>query len=231
MDNSFTYDVVQLHTLVGEVSQILLMPSTQSVLSYEAGQYVNVHHHDHSVSPLSIACAPSGTHSLEFHLFHPLENRQSRDLLRMAQDDKSWKLSGPFGHCTMACLNPLMPVIFIARGTGFASVKAMIEALSKAPRRSPMYFYWSMPLRDDFYMKDLLEQWRRQIENFDFTLLSRDQHADKTESLCEVLLRDRGDLSDFQVYASGSPAFVNAAFSSLSARGLKRDFYHSDVFF
>ncbi|VVC75059.1 CDP-6-deoxy-L-threo-D-glycero-4-hexulose-3-dehydrase reductase [Aquicella siphonis] len=229
MSNTYFYEVIRIQTLVGEVSQIFLEPGSHLALSYEAGQYVNVLHRDQSASPLSIACAPFSSRVLEFHLFHPPENHQARDLLQMGKKEKSWRLTGPFGDCTVGRLHPRKPLFFIARGTGFASVKAVIEALSQAQRRPPMHLYWSMPLRSEFYLENLLEQWAEEIDGFGCTLISRDHRAGKADSLCETLIHDWGDLSDCQIYASGSPSFVNAAFSILRDYGLQRSFFYSDV--
>jgi len=230
LPDSYLYEVSSIQQLAGHVSQIFLRAITLPPLSYAAGQYVNVMHHNQSASPLSIACAPHVDGVLEFHLFHPPENHQAEDLMRLAQNEKKWRITGPFGTCTAACLDLNMPVIFIARGTGFAPIKAVIEDLAWSWHYPPLHFYWSMPDLDHFYLMDLLEKWSAELPGFSFTPVFQDRDSEKPDSLLEILLRGHLDFSTYQVYSSGSPRFVSAVCSEMRAHGLQKEFFYSDVY-
>ena len=208
---------------------------SQPVFSYAAGQYVEVVHKDRCVSPLSIACAPTALANLEFHLFHPVENHKAQDLLRIAQAEKTWSLRGPYGSCTVNRLHPQKPIIFLARGTGFAPIKAVIEALFISPGRCPaIHLYWSVSRREDFYLTDLLEKWKTEFPNFIFTPVLTREFSPKAPAgsplLHDIVLRDYLDLSAYQVYASGPRPLVNAAFYAFQKHGLQQTFFYSDVF-
>lgn len=211
MLNEFCYRVLSTNTLLECVSQIRLQPNDKPLI-YEAGHYVNVLHHDGSVSPLSIACAPNNEGMLEFHLYHPRENLYAQDLLRMANEEKEWKIQGPFGECTANRLKLDLPIIFLAYGTGFAPIKAVIESL---PLQVPMYLYWDK----DIYLPAQINEWNQRLPHFSFSAAAY-----------EAVLRDHSDLSGYQVYATGPRAYVHAAFHAFQQHGLQRENFFSDMF-
>lgn len=190
---------------------------------------MNILHEDETVSPLSIACAPNDNSQLEFHLFHPPQNLAAQDLMRIAREQKIWRMTGPYGNCMVSRLDTERPVIFVARGTGFASVKAMIEGIIRLPLYPAISFYWSVPQQAYFYMNGLLEEWLALIPDFSYTPIALDKEAAMPRVLLQTILRDHKDLSALQVYASGSPSFVFSVFSELHFHGLERKDFYSDV--
>ena len=228
-NEEYSFRVTHIQPLAGHVAQILLRPIHFPSISYEAGQYVHVLHQDQSISPLSIACAPNDKSILEFHLFHPAQNLLAQDLMRLAREENIWRMTGPFGRCTISQLHHDRPIIFLARGTGFAPVKAMIEAFTRLPLYPAISFYWSVSQRSHLYMNELLEKWMIQIPDFSYTPVCMDQDAANPVALLETVLRDHPDISRYQVYASGSQPFVYALFSELHYRGLEMEFFYSDV--
>lgn len=227
----FSYHVKQIQLLAPFVSQIFLEP-VNDVLSYEAGQYVHVIHADKAISPLSIACTPNKKNSLEFHLFHPLQNRKAQELMKMANTEKMWVLAGPFGKCTVDRLDKGRPIIFLGRGTGFAPIKAVIESLIGAD--VSLHLYWSVTQEEDFYLLDNIEKWRREIPHFKFTPIVAKEvsEADHTNMLLlpEIVLQDYTDFTNTIVYASGPRVLIYAAYYALQKQGLKQVNFYSDVF-
>lgn len=230
LDHDFAYHVTRVLALSEQVSHVFLRP-VKAALSYTAGQYAHVLHQDKHVSLLSIANAPRENNELEFHLFHPPQNAYAKDLLHMAQHEKIWHLRGPFGHCTVDKLEPFRPVIFIARGTGFAPVKAVIESLVNHTNKNwypeklpPLSLYWFMTQRGAFYLQDQLEAWRASL-GLTYQLIIQHQKTDFSP-----VIRHHPYLKEAQVYASASPDFVHAAFAALEACGLERGRFFSDVF-
>lgn len=225
----FTYSVIQLQPLAEHISQIILEPKNVSAsLSYEAGQYIEVLHADQHASPLSIACAPNTNQRLEFHLYHPHDNLNAQNLLQMAQQQKEWHIRGPYGRCTTARLEKNKPIIFLAYGTAFAPVKAVIEGLLQTKDYPPMHIFWSGTRRSDIYMTHLLETWVNEVPDFMFTpVFIRDMSV--PVALHELVLRDYTDLQSSQVYAAGPGHIIAKEFAALSAHGLVRERFYSDV--
>lgn len=213
LSNLFSYRVTCIETVAAAVSRILLLPDN-NVLAYQAGQYVFVQHGDNNESPLSIACAPRADGMLEFHLFHPDSNSNALALLRLAQETKSWTLRGPFGGCTWAHLQADLPVIFLAQGTGFAPIKAMLEA---APPKADMAFYWYMPEEKDFYLLNTIAD----------VLVPRLFSGESM--MLRSLLSAHTAISQLQIYAVASARTVSHMFTVLQAAGLSRAQFHSDM--
>lgn len=235
LPNEFLYHVAEVQPFTEHVSQIFLQPMSESVLAYEAGQYVQVIHHDLSLSPLSIACAPIANHTLEFHLFHPAAGKpKAQALQQLAYHKNEWRLSGPFGTCTVSRLHPTMPIIFLAHRTGFAPIKAIIEMLSQSSHCPPIHLYWGVNTRHDLYLTALVEKWATQLTDFVFTpvfIKEVDEHGQiHPHLLQETMLRDHDDFSRYQVYVSGPESLVRAVFLGGKQKGLQREFFYSDVF-
>lgn len=225
-ENDFAYQVTRVQPLSEQVSQFFLSPEKMPGLIYAAGQYISVIHHDGRISYLSIACAPRIDNQLEFHVFHPSENALAQDLLHQAQTDKRWLLEGPFGECTADKLQTQRPIIFLARGTGFAPIKAVIEALTNQKNSPPIYLYWFIPQETHFYLVDLLEAWEKKLTNFSYDLLADQVYG---EVSFKRIAEQHKDFSNTFVYASGSMQFVHTAFAALQPHGLQRELFMSDV--
>lgn len=232
MHNQFTYQIIETNTLAANVSQIILSPMHKP-LSYEAGQYAHVYHQDLSFSPLSIACAPKDNNLLEFHLFHSPQNFKAQEILQIAHQKKTWQLSGPYGVCTASRLLKVnKPIIFVARGTGFAPIKAVIEVLTAFPHCPPMHLYWSAATTEDFYLTELISTSVKQ-GNFSYTQVLTSQRSDQIHflphPLQEKILQDHKDLSRHQVYVGGSRPLVHAIFQALHEAGMYKELFYSDV--
>ncbi len=234
--NEFIYDVVNVECIAKEVTQILLRPSNDFHLFYQAGQYVKVIHSNGQISPLSIANAPEKNGLIELHLAHPSDNLPAHDILRMISEEKKITLRGPYGSCTAKKMYEKPCVIFLARGTGFASVKAMIEEKIKMDSLNPadrqLHFYWSVTTPQEFYRHELITQWTNDIKNFSFTpVLSRPYPAwqGKVGWLQDIVLHDYPDLTNYRILISAPPQMVHAVQRALESHGLSTMDYCSDI--
>ncbi|MEO8963773.1 MAG: 2Fe-2S iron-sulfur cluster-binding protein [Gammaproteobacteria bacterium] len=231
LPKQFVYDVVRCESLAENVMRIILKPSADEHLVFQAGQYIKVVHQDDSLSPLSIASIPG--FDLELHLAYSEENASSQDVLRMARVEKKLTLRGPYGNCTVADIQCDLPIIFLARGTGFASIKAMVEQLKEFQKYPAMHLYWGVTDRKELYLDSLAKRWVTELEYFSYTpVLSRDDESwgGKIGLLQDVILQDFPSLVDYQVYASAPESIVHDALHEFQRAGLRRGRYYSDVF-
>ncbi|HSW70271.1 MAG TPA: 2Fe-2S iron-sulfur cluster-binding protein [Gammaproteobacteria bacterium] len=227
------YNVIHRETLGKAITKIVLGPSEDSHLFYQAGQYIKIIHADGTLSPLSIASAPEENFLIELHLAHPPDNLQAQDILRFTASEKKVVFTGPYGNCTIGELYGTKPIIFLARGTGFAPVKAIVEEIQKFKNYPRMHFYWSVTSPDEFYMDELLTRWVSEIKNFSYTpVLSRDypHWNGRVGLLQDVVLEDYSDLLDYLVYVSAPEAIVHDVLHKFLAAGVERKNYFSDVF-
>lgn len=216
-----------------DITKILLRPSTELRLSYEAGQYIKILHSNGDLSPLSIANAPEEKGLLELHLTHSEDNLQARDILRMISEEKKLILRGPYGSCTASELSAEQPIIFLARGTGFAPIKAIIENNLNFNNNRAIHFYWSVRSPEDFYLDEVISQWTREIKNFSFTPIVSRQYPHwqgRVGLLQDILLQDYPTIAQHQVYVCAPESVVHDILHVLQQAGLPRNHFYSDVF-
>lgn len=224
MHNAFPCHVISIKPLTERIAQLYIKPQTH--FTYEAGQYIEVIQ-DGQNAYLSIANAPQDN-QLEFHLFHAADNPKAQSLLQLAQQEKQWIIKGPYGSCTVNHLNNRKPIIFLARGTGFAPVKAVIETLLAQQAPMPIYLYWSVKTKSDLYLLDVIEAWQKQNNLFHFSPIFTEETGSHIPP--SVILKQHADLSNYQVYVSGPKPLVMTAYHDFSSHGLQREWFFSDVF-
>lgn len=216
------YQVMHHEYLAKNISRVLLKSPTRAFISYQAGQYIHVVHHDQVESPMSIACAPLDFSMIELHLYHPPENRQALDMLRMVIEEKCLALRGPYGRCTASVIRLDRPVIFLANGTGFAPIKAVMEELLRLKKLPSLHLYWCADSQAELYLRELVVSWETTSEVFRFT-------AVEPQTMVAAVLEDYPDLSRCQVYAVETPDVVSSALDLFMRQGLDEKYFYSDV--
>jgi len=121
------------------VLTLRLPPSTQ--FNYLSGQYIDLIHGSIRRS-YSIANAASTTSGIELHI-RLLQDGEFSQVLKQSTPNQLMRIEGPKG--TFFIRSADSPIIFLAGGTGFAPVKAMVESLLATPLRRDIYIYWGMP--------------------------------------------------------------------------------------
>lgn len=221
--------VEQCCSLTASIAQIFLCCVGSQPLVYEAGQYIKIVHAGLSTYPFSIASAPHVP--FELHLHHPKENIIAREILQQITEQKQLTIRGPYGSCTASRIALSRPVIFLARGTGFAPIKAVIEALIDRPDCPPIHLYWSAAGWQELYMRELVEVWVKTHSNFNYTAVLTREYIESVRfgSAAQIILQDYPDLSGYQVYASGPQAMIYPALYAFQQHGLAREWFYSDV--
>lgn len=108
------------------------------------------------------------------------------------------------------------PMVFVASGTGFAPIKAIIEnAIADGTRRA-MTLYWGGRRPRDLYLSELPRKWADENAGFRFVpviseALPEDAWTGRPGLVHRAVVEDFPDLSGHQVYACGVPAMVKAA--------------------
>ncbi|MEY3960015.1 MAG: hypothetical protein RIR14_669, partial [Pseudomonadota bacterium] len=128
------------------------------------------------------------------------------------------------------------PIVFVASGTGFAPIKAIIEHAIHKNIRRPMTLYWGGRRPRDLYMNALCEQWAAELPDFRYVpvvsdALPEDQWAGRTGFVHHAVMADLPDLSSYQAYACGAPVVVDSARQDFVAQcGLPDDQFFADSF-
>ncbi|HHJ80941.1 MAG TPA: CDP-6-deoxy-delta-3,4-glucoseen reductase [Candidatus Tenderia electrophaga] len=225
--------VVKLERLAEDVIRLYLkLPDTER-MQFLAGQYIDILLPDGRRRSFSIANAPHDDAFIELHVrlieggeftSHVFNAMQEKDILR---------IEGPYGSFTLQEESE-RPMIFVAGSTGFGPVKGIIEHALQEGVERPMFLYWGARAKDDLYLNDLPETWQ-QRDNFTYVpVLSAakddDQWQGRTGLVHEAVLADFDSLSGYEVYASGSPAMIEAVRQGVAMKGLAGNYFYFDRF-
>ncbi len=220
-----THDVMVLH---------LKLPQQQR-LQFLAGQYVDLLLRDGSRRSFSLANSPLDDEYLQLHVRHVDSGGGFTDhVFGTMQEKDLLRLEGPLGTFFLR-EDTARPVIFMAGGTGFGPIKAILEyAFAKGVTRK-MHFFWGVRARRDLYMRELPIAWAQQYTNFRYTpVLSAPRREDgwsgRTGWVHEAVAQDYSNLADHDIYACGPPPMVTAGHTLFTAQGLDPAHYFSDSF-
>lgn len=227
--------VVGLTPIAHDVMKIRIKLPQNQRFHYLAGQYIDLLMRDGRRRSFSIANPPGEEGILELHVRrvpdgyftnYIFDGMRERDLLRF---------QGPLGTFFLRGGGDDRPLIFVAGGTGFAPIKAILEQAFEEGIQRPMHLFWGVRALRDLYMRELAASWQRQYDHFEFTpVLSEpggdDDWTGDTGWVHEAVTRSHPDLSAYQVYASGPPPMIEALRTHFPEHGLPADQLFFDSF-
>jgi CDP-4-dehydro-6-deoxyglucose reductase, E3 len=232
--------VKQIRKLAPDVIALHLRTPYNDNMLFAPGQYVDFLLEGDKRRSYSIANAPmleGGMMDLEVHIRHSPGGLFTDRVFGKLKVNEVLRFEGPLGTFYLR-EESAKPVVFLASGTGFGPIKAIIEyALRrKISEQRPMALYWGCRTRQDLYMLDLPEQWAREAPNFRFVpvlsdALAEDRWTGRTGFVHRAVIEDFRDLSGHQVYACGAPVMVDAArHDFIGACGLPAAEFFADAF-
>lgn len=226
--------VQKLEKVAHDVMVLQLKLPANERLQFLAGQYIDILLKDGKRRSFSLANAPHDDAFLELHIRHTPGGRFTEHVFNEMKEKAILRFEGPLGSFFLR-EDSDKPILFLAGGTGFAPIKAMLEHAFHTGIDREMTLYWGTRQLRDLYMPQLPSAWQAEHSNFRFIpVLSQPQAADnwpgRTGRVPEAVLSDFEDLSGFQVYACGTPAMVDAARQRFIARGLPQDEFYADAF-
>lgn len=218
--------VVRVTPLTDKIIALQLLP--ENYIDYQAGQYLQIFSEGQWLS-YSIANAPLGAHNYELHIRHDPQNTSNQALFREIKQQGNVRIRLPFGDCHLDKLDADRPILFIAGGTGFAPVHAMIEQLLATGDRRPFVLYWGARSQSDLYLEEKALQWQAHVSHFRYVPLV--SATDSGETLATLVLKQhKKDLFDYQVVIGGPFDMVYATRDALVAAGVLNSRLYSDAF-
>ncbi|MDY0308518.1 MAG: CDP-6-deoxy-delta-3,4-glucoseen reductase [Castellaniella sp.] len=231
--------VLSLDPLAPDVMEISLQLPSAEAFRFQPGQYLEFILKDGSRRSYSMACGQLEDHRLRLHVRHMpgglftsrvfgvgAEPLKPRDILR---------IEGPLGSFF---LDPddSRPIVFLASGTGFAPIQAMVEGMLARGDTRPATLYWGGRRPADLYRQDLALGWQDRLPGFRYVPVLSEAAPDdgwegRTGWVHLAVMADLPDLSGHQVYACGNPAMVEAARRDFIEQcGLAPEAFHADAF-
>jgi CDP-4-dehydro-6-deoxyglucose reductase len=212
----------------------LQLPANET-FTYRAGQYVEFVLRDGSRRCYSMANAsPDGT-GIELHIRHMPGGKFTDHVFGGMKDKDILRIEGPFGSFYLR-EDSAKPIILLASGTGFAPIKAIIEAMQHASSRRSVTLYWGARRPGDLYMNDWVVDQLAGMVNLRYVPVishgnGEDRWVGRTGNVHLAVLEDCADLCAHQVYACGAPAMVEAARRDFISHGkLPADEFFADSF-
>lgn len=225
MDMPVMAQIHAVEPLTTSILRVILQP--QHYVQYLAGQYLQILT-NHEALSYSIANAPLGAHQYEIHVRHVKTNPLHQQLLHDMQTEGELPLFLPLGTCHVGRLALDKPILWIAQGTGFAHVKAMIEHGLAQDSTAPTALCWLARAPADWYLEPLVREWEARVPTFRyFPILSEMEDS----ILIPHLLESTGFVrEDLQVVLAGPFERMQTLRTILLQQGLGLQQLFSDAF-
>ncbi|MCU0896646.1 MAG: CDP-6-deoxy-delta-3,4-glucoseen reductase [Burkholderiales bacterium] len=220
---------------VEDVAILYLKLPANERLQFLAGQYIEFLLKDGSRRSFSMANAPHDDEFLQLHVRHVPGGGFTDHVFNAMKERDILRFEGPLGSFFLR-EESAKPIVFVASGTGFAPIKAVLESAFKKGVERPMTLYWGGRRPRDLYMDDLARSWAKDHANFRYVpvvsdALPEDGWTGRTGFVHRAVMEDFADLSGHQVYACGAPIVVESARRDYThERGLPLDEFFADSF-
>ncbi len=208
--------VQKLERLADDVMLVALKLPANERLQFLAGQYIEFILKDGSRRSFSMANPPHADELIELHVRHVAGGQFTDHVFGKMKERDILRMEGPLGTFFLR-EDSEKPIVFVASGTGFAPIKAIIEhALHKGVKRS-MVLYWGGRRPKDLYLDALAKKWAAEhVEQLKYVpvvsdALPEDGWTGRTGFVHRAVMEDFPDLSAHQVYACGVPVMVDSA--------------------
>ncbi len=225
--------VVRKERLAPEVMRLWLRLPEGRRLGHRAGQYIDIVLPDGRRRGFSLANPPEEDALLELHVRRRPGGFFTSQVFDGLSEGALLRIEGPLGDFHLR-EDGDRPWVFVAGGTGFAPIKAMVEHAIRRGLSRPIHLYRGARDRAALYLPDLPIAWREALPGLRYVpVLSHpapeDRWQGRTGLVTEAVVADLSDLSGFDLYMAGPPAMVATGRALFPAHGLpsERLFYDS----
>ena len=222
--------IVKIKYLNADVIQLSLNILNNNRLLYLAGQYIDLIHPDFSPRSFSIANAPTNINLIELHIRLVPDGKFTNFIFNNLQKNALMQIEGPKG--TFFLREGTRPIVFVAGGTGFGPIKAVVEHMIKIKLNRKIYIYWGVRDEADLYM-DLPLKWAQSFANIKFIpvlSMASSNWQGRVGYVHNSVLEDFASLQDYEVYACGPPIMIESCTNAFYNIGLAEDSFFADSF-
>lgn len=226
--------VQHIERAAADVIVLTLKLPVNERLQFLPGQYIEFLLKEGKTRAFSIANAPVDDGHIELHIRLVAGGEFTQHVFNGMKEKDILRLRGPLGTFFLREESD-KPAIFVAGGTGFAPIKAIIEHALRASLSRPMTLYWGAQARSGLYRHQLPARWAEENPWFHYVPVlsaaaAEDAWPGRTGLVHRTVLEDHPDLSAYQVYVCGAPAMVEAARRDFLAAGLPETEFFADAF-
>ncbi|HVB58962.1 MAG TPA: FAD-binding oxidoreductase [Candidatus Acidoferrales bacterium] len=241
-DRIVILEVAAIEQAAANVLRVRLKPTVtgECFCEFTPGQYLELWQPESSYMSraYSIANAPEGDGSVELHIHRVESGRFTTWAFSGMKVGDRLKARGPLGQFTMRS-RPDTPLLFVAGGTGFAPILALLRQQIRSQPQRDMVLVWGMKLAQDFYAQDELRPVQDQApllrivlaaEEGTPALPSRDRLSFTSGTATDVLIQNQGLLDGRDIYAAGPAPMLRMLGHQLDRFGIARERVHMDSF-
>lgn len=226
--------VQRMERLADDVMALHLKLPANEKLVFLAGQYLEFLLKDGARRSFSMANAPHDAELLQLHVRHVAGGQFTDHVFGKMKERDILRFEAPLGTFFLR-EDSDKPIVFVASGTGFAPIKAVIEHMIHKGIARPMTLYWGGRRPKDLYMNALAEGWAAQGHLKYVPVISdalpEDNWTGRTGFVHRAVMQDFPDLSGHQVYACGVPIMVDSAKKDFIGQcRLPEDEFYADTF-
>ncbi|WP_405881955.1 globin domain-containing protein [Streptomyces sp. NBC_01136] len=202
-------------------------------LRYRPGQYVsvNVPHLPGIWRPYSLGNAPRADHTVDLHISQVEDGVLSTALVRQARKGDVLRLGAPGGGLTLRAPAE-RPLTFIAAGTGWAPVKALLQQLD-ATHETTHEARLFLVARDTSYLYDrsAVERLQARLPRLAVTFITPAPGRPRTQATERLLtaLGNRAGWTRHDVYVAGPPQLVEEITEVLPTLGTPPERIYRDL--
>lgn len=239
-DRIVTLTVAEKAMVAADVVRVVLMPVVAGACFCEfvPGQYIELWqpNSDHLSRAYSIVNAPDGSGRLELHMRRVADGRFTEWVFDAMKPGDTLLARGPLGGFTMASA-PDVPLLFVAGGTGFAPIHALLEQQIRFRPTRDMVLVWGMHAATQFYALEALTLLAAAAPQLRIVLAAEEgvwPDLPKGTIAVQGTVIDAlasGELAAKRdIYAAGPPPLLRALAAELSRREVAKERVHLDSF-
>jgi CDP-4-dehydro-6-deoxyglucose reductase, E3 len=205
----------------------LRLPPTAK-FNYLPGQFIDLMYNGVNRS-YSIASAPAENNRIELHIRKVENGKFSNFVFNEFKPNQLLRIQGPIGSFFVR--NNEKPLIFLAGGTGFAPIKAMVESLIIQDDKRAIHIYWGARVQSDIY-SNLPTEWAVKYPHIKSHIIVSDDELwlGRNGFAHQAILDDFDKLDGFVVYACGATAMIDIARQTFIEKGLDEHSFIADAF-
>lgn len=242
--------VVRITPLNINTFEVIIELSGLSPICFLPGQYLELSINDNAY-PYSIATdfesslaryphtdINSKSQQFQLHIGVYKNNSTSKKIIGHLGSGLPFKIAVPKGYCSLDYSHikarQESPLLLVVASTGFAQAKSLIDHCIHHRVQQEIRLYWGVRDKEEFYLLNLLAEWKKLLPNFSATLaVSNEPHRSseiRHGNIDKAVLEDFNDLSFFKTYICGSPNMVYSVADALCKHKLNMENTFSDVF-
>lgn len=222
--------VVAIEVLADRVMRLSLRPNKS--LQFAAGQSFEVNWSSNLARLYSAASLPTDP-ELTFHIKVHEYGRASRHVAEVLKIGDSVRLRGPLGavylrrHC-------MAPILCISNNTGLGPLLALLRTIADAKLTNPVYVFVGFTTSENAYWHNELQQIAKQLRNLrrcEIFIGGGDlRRGERRGLLIDAIHAEFDSLSDWRVYAFGSPHAIEATSRILHKMGVAQTRLHTEPY-